>query len=782
MPLQVYRNSQAYIFLPKTGFFLARFMSDYFWTVYQLVTGNYPEVSEFTAYLGWNIAYACLFLSLLSFIKEHDRLYFHPLMLWPVLTNVPLLFLYLRYGGLLNNLWEVGITTVTMVLCTGEIIYYLRYRIFGTHFPYFAIIILIFGILEYGMWTASCFSWKSELSDPYIYCSFLSAILVVFFAWAVGKGYESALFSTNGRDEAEVRFMAVVHALLSFLIIALCVVGWLIAVWVNALLSGNMLTVVIFIISAALVGLIILLLYVSLSRYKRAVNKQRDVEAGKRSRFNLIFTLLVTLVLIAFVVLYNTISFYNISVTGVYVDGETAVKMTAVDLDNYLTVAETTLRVAADTVELMEQNGDTSADILRYLTDQTIKQSEHFDDCFTGIYAYVNGDYLDGSGWVPPEGYDPLTRDWYSAAIAANGEVVIVSPYLDAQTGSIVITIAKSIYDQNVVCVDVIVDYIKEVTEQASIGGKGYGMVVNKDGFIVAHQNGEYNGKNLADIYSQELLDEILGVKEGRINAVLNGEDTTLFISPIMDQWVDVIAVSNAELLKDIRSQLLVNILVSLIMFCLIAFFYYLGYRNEMAYNKKVGEMNIQVVSALAAAIDAKDNYTNGHSSRVATYARMIAERIGYSESKQNEIYMMGLLHDVGKIGVPDDVINKPTKLTEEEFELIKKHPEIGSRILESIKERPRLAIGARWHHERYAGGGYPDGIKGEEIPEEARIIAVADAYDAMTSCRSYRKVMPQEKVREEIVKGSGIQFDPRFAEIMIRLIDEDKDYSMKGF
>ena len=190
--------------------------------------------------------------------------------------------------------------------------------------------------------------------------------------------------------------------------------------------------------------------------------------------------------------------------------------------------------------------------------------------------------------------------------------------------------------------------------------------------------------------------------------------------------------------------------------------------------------MNLQVVSALATAIDAKDTYTNGHSSRVAEYSKMIAERAGYSNAEQNEIYMMGLLHDVGKIGVPDEVINKPDRLTDEEFELIKKHPVIGSRILERIKERPKLATGARWHHERFGGGGYPEGISGDEIPEEARIIAVADAYDAMTSRRSYRDEMPQDKVRSEIEKGIGTQFDPKFARLMIEIIDEDADYNMR--
>ena len=188
----------------------------------------------------------------------------------------------------------------------------------------------------------------------------------------------------------------------------------------------------------------------------------------------------------------------------------------------------------------------------------------------------------------------------------------------------------------------------------------------------------------------------------------------------------------------------------------------------------------LHIVSSLAAAIDAKDKYTNGHSSRVAEYSREIARRFGYSEEKMREIYMMGLLHDVGKIGVPDAVINKPGKLTDEEFALIKKHPSLGARILGNIEEKPRLANGARWHHERYDGKGYPDGLKATDIPEEVRIIAVADSYDAMTSYRSYRKVMPQEVVRGEIEKGIGTQFDPTFAKIMLTMMDEDTEYSLR--
>ena len=187
-----------------------------------------------------------------------------------------------------------------------------------------------------------------------------------------------------------------------------------------------------------------------------------------------------------------------------------------------------------------------------------------------------------------------------------------------------------------------------------------------------------------------------------------------------------------------------------------------------------------QTATALVNAIDAKDKYTHGHSSRVGEYSRKIAQQAGKNEQETQEIYYAALLHDVGKIGIPRDIINKEGKLTSEEYEVIKQHPVLGNQILSSISEYPYLSIGANHHHERYDGKGYPDKLKGEDIPEIARIVAVADAYDAMTSKRSYRDPIPQQKVREEFVKGAGTQFDPEFAKIMVHLIDLDEEYEMK--
>lgn len=187
-----------------------------------------------------------------------------------------------------------------------------------------------------------------------------------------------------------------------------------------------------------------------------------------------------------------------------------------------------------------------------------------------------------------------------------------------------------------------------------------------------------------------------------------------------------------------------------------------------------------QLIEVLCSTVEAKDNYTQGHSLRVAQYAREIMYRLGGDEKAQQEVYYIGILHDVGKIHVKDEIINKNGRLTPEEYEEIKLHTVAGYQILRSIDVIPGLAVGARWHHERYDGTGYPNGLAGENIPLVARIISVADAYDAMTSNRSYHRAMAQNVVREEIVNGMGTQFDPKIAQIMLDMIDEDMQYEMK--
>lgn len=257
-----------------------------------------------------------------------------------------------------------------------------------------------------------------------------------------------------------------------------------------------------------------------------------------------------------------------------------------------------------------------------------------------------------------------------------------------------------------------------------------------------------------------------------------------LFVIPPLAFSIIFSAVGIAMSLKHSNSGIVViSSAFSLIIIFIFVWAFYVIMKNMMATNEaikakdEIKTLSVEVMEALAHTIDAKDEYTKGHSVRVAKYSRMLAEKLGLNEGDCESVYYMALLHDIGKIGVPNEIINSKSKMTDEEYAIMKTHPCIGSDILEEIKSRPDLMIGARWHHERYDGKGYPDQKAGEDIPYFARIISVADSYDAMTSNRSYRKFLPQDVVRSEIEKNCGTQFDPDIAKCMISVIDEDVNY-----
>lgn len=195
---------------------------------------------------------------------------------------------------------------------------------------------------------------------------------------------------------------------------------------------------------------------------------------------------------------------------------------------------------------------------------------------------------------------------------------------------------------------------------------------------------------------------------------------------------------------------------------------------------RQLQRMSAGILKSFADAVDAKNEYTRGHSARVARYAMEIARRAGYQPLDLERVFRIGMMHDIGKIGIPEEIINKPGKLSDEEYEVMKTHTLIGYNILHTNAEFEDMARGARSHHERYDGRGYPDGLAGTDIPEIARIITVADSYDAMASNRSYRRAMTQAAVREQIAGGIGTQLDPAFARIMLKMIDEDVNYQMR--
>jgi len=192
----------------------------------------------------------------------------------------------------------------------------------------------------------------------------------------------------------------------------------------------------------------------------------------------------------------------------------------------------------------------------------------------------------------------------------------------------------------------------------------------------------------------------------------------------------------------------------------------------------EVQDLLMGVLHALTSSIDAKDPYTSGHSARVAVVSRRIAERMGLDAQAVQRIYLSGLLHDIGKIGVPEHVLGKPGRLTDEEFAQMKQHPGIGARILGGIRQLDQVVVGIYTHHERLDGKGYPQGLRGDQWPLEGRIVGLADAFDAMTSHRPYRQALDLRAVLDELRRLSGAQFDPAAAEAFLsldveRLLDE---------
>lgn len=192
--------------------------------------------------------------------------------------------------------------------------------------------------------------------------------------------------------------------------------------------------------------------------------------------------------------------------------------------------------------------------------------------------------------------------------------------------------------------------------------------------------------------------------------------------------------------------------------------------------NEKLEKAYLDMVQTLRYTVEAKDTYTRGHSDRVSEYSVLIGEKLGLPEDQIKTLRIGGLFHDIGKIGIPDSILLKPDKLSDDEYSQIKNHPSIGAHILGSAEIFKDIIPIVKHHHERYDGNGYPSRLKGEEIPFIARIAAVADTFDAMTSRRSYRGPIDIEHVKEEIKRCEGTQFDPQIAEVFLDILNNDYD------
>ncbi|MCR5509312.1 MAG: response regulator [Lachnospiraceae bacterium] len=322
---------------------------------------------------------------------------------------------------------------------------------------------------------------------------------------------------------------------------------------------------------------------------------------GIRIRNGMIIPLILVFVFMTVMVIYVTSLMARVAVSNSNAVMEDRILTVSAMINNHLNTAENVLHVAGDSVHHMLISGTTSARIHEFLVDETRNVSEQFDENYTGIYGFIMGKYIDGLNWEPPEGYDPKSRDWFIVAREAGGQVVFSDPYIDAQTGNMIISVCRMLPDrQSVIALDVQLKGIQEMMKELTISGKGYGFVIDKSGLVVAHRDDDKRGTHIGDIPGgEDLLGALMDIGSGSFSYKWLNEDSTIYVNSIANEWYVVMVVSDRELYGEVWSQRIVIIIICALIFSMIAVIYYAGYRNEQKYTSRMEEMRLEEQKAV---------------------------------------------------------------------------------------------------------------------------------------------------------------------------------------
>jgi len=609
-------------------FFLGTLVSSYHWTAYLLIMGASPNTSDAMIYIGWNVAFLVLLFLVWHVKTPEERKYFHPLMLLPIPLNIYQLILYLPYG-VVNSVYQVTVLTAVSCLSLQSLLFHRKQKEKRKEKFLLPVAALVFTVCEFGMWTSSClYEPASYLYYPF---SILSSLNYVFIVYAVSRICGAG---RNGIRAMGLRSDNILKAVYVVLVVLLCAFGGiLVGSWMRDTIAAGLregsetsaydvIPVILFIFSLVIVIFAIATVMVSFLGKKDAPEKQEDgsearngisrqensaaeaqgipvfgASAGEtKRRNNLIIPLLLILALMIIMVVYTSQVINNVTVVNLHEIGEDKISGVEAKLVNYLDSNKSVLRVTADTVDHMVRTGSTSEEILNYIQEETAVLASQFNADYTGLYGYIQGQYLDGLAWVPPEGYDPVQRAWYTAAVEGAGDIVIVPPYLDAQTGDIVISICRRLSDEkNVLALDMTMNSIQDMANELRLREKGYGFIMDESGLIVAHPDESRKGLMLGDNDEEkQFLEQVRTVRDGYFEMSLLGKPSTVFVKPILNQWYVIITISNEELFAEHGKQLAVNVLICSVIFSLIALFYFLGNRNEQNISRRMEEMKME--------------------------------------------------------------------------------------------------------------------------------------------------------------------------------------------
>lgn len=546
-----------------------------------------------------------------------------------------------------------------------------------------------------------------------------------------------------------------------------------------------------------------------------------------RNRIQYILTLVITLFALGVIAFYTFASFYSVAMEDAVTIGKNSVSQEAEELNNFLLQGLDVLQVTGLVVDSMMRDGADPEKIEKFLLQESEDYARAIDKNFTGIYGVFNGVYLDGIGWVPDDDYVPQERVWYTTALAGGGRPMVVSPYLDAQTGSIMISVSQLLSDgKSVVSLDIVMDEMQQMAKNIQLNGEGYGFIIDKNGLVVAHQDDSQKGKNyltdedMQDTQLPEMTRKILSSNEEAVTMELNGEECMIFSKEVQEDWYVVMVINTADLFERVKVTLWRNIFVSVLIFIVVGYFCTSSYRNRNkatryaeelqgyqatleerveAQTKKIKEQALErirmqesVIEGMAAIIESRDNSTGEHVRNTKRYVSMMAdymlENNIYPETVNEKftVYIRNAapLHDVGKILISDVILNKPGKFTPEEFEIMKTHAFLGGDIVEKIlagNAEPELLQMAKeivcCHHEKWDGSGYPMGLRGSEIPLSARIMAVADVFDALVCKRVYKEAMAEEHAFSILREDAGKHFDPVLVDVFFAIREDVHQY-----
>ncbi len=545
------------------------------------------------------------------------------------------------------------------------------------------------------------------------------------------------------------------------------------------------------------------------------------------NRIQYIFTLVITLFALGVIAFYTFTSFYSVAMEDAVTIGKNSVSQEAEELNNFLLQGLDVLQVTGLVVDSMMRDGADPEEIEKFLLQESEDYARAIDKNFTGIYGVFNGVYLDGIGWVPDDDYVPQERVWYTTALAGGGRPMVVSPYLDAQTGSIMISVSQLLSDgKSVVSLDIVMDEMQQMAKNIQLNGEGYGFIIDKNGLVVAHQDDSQKGKNyltdedMQDTQLPEMTQKILSCSGDAVTMELDGEECMIFSKEVQKDWYVVMVINTADLFERVKVTLWRNIFVSVLIFIVVGYFCTSSYRNRNkatryaeelqgyqatleerveAQTKKIKEQALErirmqesVIEGMAAIIESRDNSTGEHVRNTKRYVSMMAdymlENNIYPETVNEKftVYIRNAapLHDVGKILISDVILNKPGKFTPEEFEIMKTHAFLGGDIVEKIlagNAEPELLQMAKeivcCHHEKWDGSGYPMGLRGSEIPLSARIMAVADVFDALVCKRVYKEAMAEEHAFSILREDAGKHFDPVLVDVFFAIREDVHQY-----